>query len=197
MITLSEVVETYRRMNDQELIDLAIFEERKLNAEAKAVLKTELSKRRLCESFIRSIDAQRSLYTEVEFLRYSDMLAKLDCPICKKTNGSISSTTTAEVISMVIITEYWTTLKIGCRSCLDKANKNAIIKSAVFGWWGIPYGVIRTVQSLMLNVKHRRQIQLTSNSGFRDFVHKNIGVLEAYGENHEQLLKNLIRLNGL
>jgi hypothetical protein len=56
---------------------------------------------------------------------------------------------------------------------------------------------MRTVQSLMLNVKHRRLIQTEANAGFRDFVHKNIGVLEAYGDSREQLLENLIRLNGL
>jgi hypothetical protein len=197
MIPISDVVDTYRKMSDQELIDLSIFEARSLTTHAKAVLKLELSDRRLGEPFIRSIDAQRSLYTEDEFLRYSNMLAQLDCPICKESNGRLNSTLTGEVISLVVMTEYWTSFKLGCRKCLDKANRNAIIKTAVFGWWGIPFGIIRTVQSLMLNVKHRRLIQTEANSGFRDFVVKNVGVLEAYGGSRERLLENLIRLNGL
>jgi hypothetical protein len=138
MIPISDVVDTYRKMSDQEVIDLSILEVRSLTTDAKAVLKMELNDRRLGEPFIRSIDAQRSLYTEHEFLRYSKMLAQLDCPICKKSNGRLNSTLRAEVISLVIMTEYWTSFKLGCSKCLDNANRSAIIKTAVFGWWGYP-----------------------------------------------------------
>jgi len=195
---VEDFAETYNGMSSQELTDLAVQGGKSLIPEAKIALKTALHERGIGENIIAAIDVQKTLYTEFEFLEYCDMLACLRCPICQRENGRLNATITAEVISIVLLTEYWTSLKIGCSSCLDKAIRKAIIKTAIFGWWGIPFGIIRTIQSLALNIKHQRHNHSPEpNLAFRDFVHRNIGVLDAYRDSPELAMKHLIRLNEL
>jgi hypothetical protein len=63
---------------------------------------------------------------------------------------------TSEVISFIVFTQYKKKIKVGCGHCLDKANENALIKSTVLGWWGLPWGIIRTPGAISTNLKSKR-----------------------------------------
>lgn len=64
--------------------------------------------------------------------------------MCKSTEEKLNATATASVNSFIIITNYEKDLRIACPICLNKANNKAMLKAALLGWWGFPWGIIRT-----------------------------------------------------
>jgi hypothetical protein len=97
-----------------------------------------------------------------------------------------------DVFSVIILTHYSKKFKIACPHCLDKANSEATAKSAVLGWWGIPWGIVRTIQAIVNNVKSRKTHHWEEpNPYLRGFVLSRIGQLEAY-KNDEGRLREII-----
>ena len=95
---------------------------------------------------------------------------------------------TASVISFIIITNYEKDLKIACPNCLDRANNKAMLKSALLGWWGFSWGIIKTTQALLSNIKMKKQNRLAKpNDLFNAFVLGKIGRLEANKNNPTKL----------
>ncbi len=56
------------------------------------------------------------------------------------------------VWSVIFYSQYQKRMKIACGSCLGKANMGALSKSLLLGWWGFPWGIIYTLQSVYLNL---------------------------------------------
>jgi hypothetical protein len=105
---------------------------------------------------------------------------------------------TGEVLSIIFFTRYEKKIKIGCPHCLDKANNKALKKSALLGWWGIPWGIIHTVQAIALNLISKRTNHLPNhNEDLRSFTLSVVGELEAYKGNKEKLQQVLERQNRL
>lgn len=66
-----------------------------------------------------------------------------DCPICSGA-GPVDFHTSHSIWSVVYFTSFKSTPVLCCRRC---GRKNAIKSSAfsaLFGWWGIPFGMIMT-----------------------------------------------------
>jgi len=79
-------------------------------------------------------------------------------------------------------------LKIACPECLDKANGKAITITLLLGWWGFPWGPIKTIQSLGQNNKSKTTNHEDGpNDHLRGFVTANIGAFEMYKNNKEKL----------
>ena len=77
---------------------------------------------------------------------------------------------------------------IGSPDALDKANTNALIKTAILGWWGIPWGIIRTIQAINLNIKNKRSNRVDGpNDYLRSFVLSRVGQIEAFKDNPNKL----------
>jgi len=103
---------------------------------------------------------------------------------------------TATVVSYVIMTSSEEQLVIACPDCLDKANKDATIKSALFGWWGFPSGIYRTIKALLHNKKMAGQTRLAEpNEYFKGFVLAQVGTIEANKTNSERLRSLVKYLN--
>lgn len=95
---------------------------------------------------------------------------------------------TSEVMSFVFFTQYSRTLKIGCPRCLDRASNSALVKTTLLGWWGIPWGLIRTIQAMGHNIKSKRTNHLdTPNDYLRSFILSKVGQFETYKDNKEKL----------
>lgn len=74
-------------------------------------------------------------------------------------------------------------VRVGCPDCLDKLNNSALNKTVAFGWWGFPWGVIRSIQAITLNIKSKHSNHMDSPNQFlRSFVLFNIGQLVAFKE---------------
>jgi hypothetical protein len=197
-IDIKFVQETYQRMSDDELIRIATQDASGLPPEAMEVVKTEIQKRGLDQNITKGLEAQNKTYTIKEVDAYCDIVRNLSCPTCGNTTERLNVTMTGEVISVLFFTSYVKRTKIGCPPCLDKAHNSALLKSALLGWWGIPWGIIRTLQAIVFNLRRKQTNHLQDhNEDLRSFALNVIGELEAYKENKEKLQQILARQNRL
>jgi predicted nucleic-acid-binding Zn-ribbon protein len=168
-------------MSDSELIYSVTQNAGGLTPEALEIAKNEIIKRGLNPGLSKALDVQNKTYTVEELHVYCNLVNSLSCPICHKKGDRLNGTLTAEVMSFIILTRYKKKIHIGCPNCLDKLNNAALTKTIVFGWWGFPWGIIRSVQAIITNIKSKRTHHLdTSNQFLMSFVLSNIGQLEAY-----------------
>ena len=196
-IDIKFVEETYQRMSDEDLIRIATREASGMTPEAMEVIKSEINKRGLNENIIEAVLAQNKEYTIEEIDHYCDMVRELSCPICGETENRLNATITGEVISFVFFTSHTRKIKVGCPNCLDKLNDNALTKTALLGWWGIPWGIIKTVQYIVLNIDNKRlNHSLEHNDSLRSFTINCIGELELYKDNKEKL-QNIVAIQNV
>lgn len=187
-IDIEFVRQTYQKMTDEELVRVATQDAAGLTPEAQEVVKEEVHRRNLDLNIIRGVEAQNRNYTIEDVDKYCEMIQKLNCPTCKDPYHNLNGTMTGEVVSYIFLTQYRKKIKIGCPGCLDKANNTALIKTTTLGWWGIPWGIIRTIQSIALNLKSKRTNHIdTPNKFLRSFVLSKVGQLETYKGDKEKI----------
>ena len=187
-IDLEFVRQNYQRMSDEELVRAATQDAAGLTPEAQQVVKEEIQRRKLDANIVKGIEAQNRTYTLQEVDTCCDIIQRLNCPVCQGSFQKLNATLTGEVVSFIIMTQYKKKIKVGCPGCLDKANKAALTKTATLGWWGIPWGIIRTIQCISLNIKSKKTNHLDAPNNFlRIFVLSKIGQLEIYKNNKEKL----------
>jgi hypothetical protein len=197
-IDIKFVQERYKQMSDDELIRIATQDAYGLTPEAMEVVKGEIQKRGLDENISKGVEAQNKEYTIEEIDAYCDLVSNLACPSCSGTTERLNATLTGEVMSFLFFTTYDKKIKVGCPHCLDKANNNALTKTAILGWWGVPWGIIRTPQAIALNLKSKRTNHLQDHNDYlRSFTLSVVGELETYKGNKEKLQQVLVRQNGL
>lgn len=197
-IDINFIKDTYSRMPDEELIRIATSDAHGLTPEAIEVINVEIKKRGLDEKLNKGIEAQNREYTIQEIDAYCELLRDLNCPICGNNTERLNATLTCEVISFVFFTTSNNKIYIGCPNCLDNANNKALTKTVLLGWWGIPWGLIKTPKAIVLNMQSKRIIRLQDHSDhMRSFVLSTIGELETYRDNKEKLQQILISKNGL
>ena len=195
-IDIQYVQDTYQQMSNEELIRVATQDAHGLTPEAMEVAKSEIKKRGLDESLVKGVEAQNKTYTPEEVDAYCDILRNVTCPGCGDDSERLNGSMTGEVVSFVFFTQYQKKVRIACPRCLDKATNNALTKTALFGWWGIPWGIIYTIQSIILNLESKNVNHSTDHSNYlRGFALDNIGQLESYKDNKEMLQKMLGRHN--
>jgi hypothetical protein len=91
-------------------------------------------------------------------------------------------------VSIILFTQANKKLRIACPGCLTKANNNALVKTVALGWWGLPWGPIRTIQAIAQNVKSKKSIHSnTPNDYLRSYTLSKIGELETYKSNKDKL----------
>jgi hypothetical protein len=182
------VRQNYQKMTDQELIRVATQDVCGLTIEAQEVVKEEIKQRNLDSNIIRGVEVQNRSLSIEDLDKYCVIIQKLNCPACQSSSQKLNATLTGEVVSYIFLTRYKKKLHIACPDCLDKANNAALTKTAIFGWWAIPWGTIRTIQSILLNLKSKRTNHLdTPNDFLRSFVLSKVGQLETYKDNKEKI----------
>jgi len=186
--------DNYARMSDNELTYIATQDAAGLTPEAMSILKEEIHKRGLGDDIAKGIDAQNKQYSIEELKAYCDIISTLNCPHCNNNTEKLSATVTAMTISLVVITNYEKRVRVGCPSCLKKKNATALIGSLVIGWWGIPWGPIRTLQSVWINISN---MGLHKPDEYNDYMYgyvlTNLGRIEVYKNDRaklQEILKN-------
>ncbi len=187
-IDIKYVRETYERMADNELIRIATRDAEGLTPEAQQVIKEEIIRRKLDINIMKAVEAQNKTFTLDEIDSYCNLIRNLSCPSCGETSRKLNATLTSQVMSFIIFTHWSKKIKIGCPDCLDKANNNALVTSIFLGWWGLPWGIIRTPIAIGRNIKSKRTNRVDfPNDYLRQYALSRIGQLETYRNNQEQL----------
>lgn len=194
--TIDELRENYKGLPDDKLIRLATTEVDGLRPEAIQVMKEEIKRRGLPSGLLNGIDVQTKEISEDELLAYCELLRRRSCPVCNSSSAKLNATITATVVSYIIMTNYEEKLEIACPDCLDKANKDAMIKTALFGWWGFPSGIYRSIKALLHNKKMNGLTRLAGpNEYLKGFVLGQVGTIEANKTNNERLQSLVKNLN--
>lgn len=187
-IDIRFVRENYQRMTDEEFVRIATQDAAGLTPDAQEVVREEVERRKLDKSIIKGVLAQNRSYTIEEIDEYCDLLRNLTCPSCGTTSVKLNGTMTSEVVSYLVITQMTKELKIACPRCLDKANNYATTKTLLLGWWGIPWGIVRTIQAVIHNTRRRKTNRHESpNDYLRGYVLSKIGQLETFKDDKEKL----------
>jgi hypothetical protein len=187
-IDIEFVRETYQKMTNDELIRVATSDAAGLTPDAQEVVKEEIIKRRLDTNIIKGVQAQNKEYTLAEIDRYCEMVRDLDCPSCGSSEQRLNGTLTSQVTSFILFTSYKKELMVACPDCLDKKNNKALTVSLTLGWWGIPWGIIRTIGAIRGNIKSKKTNRVKGvNNHLRSFIFAKMGQVETYRNDKEKL----------
>lgn len=178
---IKNIVESYARMSDRELEISATRNSAGLRPEVIEIIKNELIKRKMNFDILYGVMVQNSKLSMQDILKYAYILRTIPCPYCRNPNKKINATVTHTVQSFLIVTTSKKAIKIGCPDCLEKQNNDAILSSAILGWWGFPWGIIKTPIYIWRNFQEKKQNYLdTPNNTFLSFILSRIGEIETY-----------------
>ena len=187
-LDIENIARHYSRISDQELIRISTQDAKGLRPEVFEIIKKELDTRNLNPDLLKGAYAQNKEYSIDELTKYSEFLRNLSCPICGQTNKKLNGTTIYRIKSFLLFTIYKSKPIIACPECLDKNNNKAMISSALLGWWGIPWGLIKTPSFIFRNLKAKKQNHLeNANDALLSFTLSNIGEIETYGTDMEKM----------
>jgi len=187
-VAIELVRQNYQKITDEELVRVATQDAVGLTPEAQEVVRQEIEKRKLDPNIVKGVQAQNLSYSTDDVDAYCKLIQDLNCPVCGSSSEKLNATLTAEVVSYIFVTHYKKRIKVACPKCLDKANNVALLKSATLGWWGIPWGIVRSIQSIIINLKNKRKNHTgIPNESLKRFALSKIGQLETYKDNKEKL----------
>ncbi len=193
-VDLSTIIARYEGMSDDELVNIAMHDAHGLTPATLEIAKAEITKRGLNENMADALEAQNKTYTIEALDFYCGLIQKLRCPACGNASEDLNATIIGEVMSFIVFTHYKKKLVVACPGCLDKTNNSALTKSAIFGWWGLPWGIIRTAQAILLNLKGKETNRLAQpNNYLRRFALSKIGELETYKDDEQYLQQMIVR----
>lgn len=141
----------YARLEDEELRELALVGAETLRPEALELLRSEISRRRMGKEVEAGIQAQLQDLTPDREAELVDRFRRQPCPWCGAANGFLNAFPIAEARSFLFVTSYKKWLSIGCATCIRRAAAKATTTTFLLGWWGVPWGPIRTLQALVAN----------------------------------------------
>jgi hypothetical protein len=188
MVSEAQLKENYRRLPDAKLLRIASESATTLRPEALLLLKEELNARGLLADVEQAIEVQFRVVSEADIAAYCALLQAQPCPVCRSTAQPLNATLTSKVMSFLVLTTWKKQFAIACPTCLDKLHRDATTTSALLGWWGVPWGVLRTIQALIANSKMAKANHAPYPSDLlKAFVANNIGKIEAVRDNPGEL----------
>ena len=184
----------YFSISDEQIEELILYELKDLTPEALSVLKIELGKRELSQDLQSILDAQirtneREVSTE-EINALMRNIYKLPCPICGENKNFINAAETMIVKSFLIFTSHRKFLLFGCSDCIATAAKSSLIKSLFMGWWGFPWGLIKTPEAIFLNLNAMKCKEPTKI--FIKLIKDNASFIKANANDRERLNQLLL-----
>lgn len=141
---------------------LVSFEQLKAEAEVSYKKRIAQTERDLAGPHGKTVSQQDTAsrqYSYSDVVNYANLLRGLPCPICGSTAQPLNGSTAHTVTSLIFFTWSRKKPRIACPTCLTRKNNLAILHTVLLGWWGFPWGLIKTPQYLYLNIKARKQIK--------------------------------------
>ncbi|MDD5184174.1 MAG: hypothetical protein PHS84_02825 [Paludibacter sp.] len=187
-IDLDQIRKNYESFEDYKIEHLAKNEAGSLRPEVVPILKEEIRKRGLDSNLIIGIESQTKELTEAELNELKSKIAKLACPECGQHHTPLTGIIIREVKSIVVITQYKKTPVILCPTCAQKKRKDAMISTALLGWWGIPSGIFQTLHALISSLTDNKKRDIISDSILTQFAIINIGEIRTNWDKENELV---------
>ena len=178
--SIDQLLNRYRNMSDEEIEQIAYYEAKTLTPEALKILEAEIKRRSLTQDFQAIVDIQEKGLTEEELNELTEKVSGLPCPVCFRKANKLNASKIATAQSVILVTTFDDPLLIACPDCIIESAKRATKKTLLFGWWGIPWGPIRTIQALSINSESKninRYSQPTPE--FIEFIKTNAPAIKA------------------
>jgi hypothetical protein len=187
---LTDVTNQIEKMGNYDLVRIIKREAGVLKPEVLHLLEKQIIKRNLYSDDIKRVITQAKKYPNAQLEIYAEELRKIPCPICsltcKKLNGTIAYT----VKSFLLFTSFGKRTVIACPECLDNENNNSITSTMLLGWWGLPWGLLKTPIYIYRNIKIKSQNHLERpNETLLSFTLMNIGEIETNIGNSEKMTR--------
>jgi len=193
---IEQLKATYKNLTDDKLASLALFEADSLRPEALKALMSEIKNRGFDENIIRAVNAGSIIPGSDEFAQYVSIIRSLPCPVCGAEHLPLNAAEMYTVTSFIVFTAYKSTFLIACPACLKKAVDQATFTTRLFGWWGLPWGIFRSVQALNKNSKALKKIELGDpTETLISFIKTNIVVIESIRNDRQSLRLMLSGIN--
>jgi hypothetical protein len=74
-----------------------------------------------------------------------------ECPQCGGM-GPVDVHRAHTVYSFISVTKWQSVPIVSCRGCATRQQYRSILKSALLGWWGVPYGLLLTPLQIGRNI---------------------------------------------
>lgn len=153
----SSIADRFRQMPSERLMQIAIHEADGLTPEAQDALDAELEARGADARVRNAVQAQRDALTDPDRDLLAAAIQRLPCPECGRAEAPINAGIVADAASFVLFTTDNREVVIACADCRGTRAKRAIWKTALFGWWGFPWGPIQSVRALRHDIRTLRQ----------------------------------------
>ena len=190
---LKDIEEIYSKKSDSELIHIATQKAQGLRPGVLEIIENEIKKRNLNPNILEGAKAQNREYSLAEITELSQKLRSLPCPMCGNKTSKLNGTVMHTVKSFILFSSFRKEPIIACPDCLDKKNQESITSTALLGWWGFPWGILKTPIYIYNNIKEKRQNRISeANDTLLGFTMQNIGQIETYKEDSEKL-KQIIK----
>ncbi|BDD08693.1 hypothetical protein FUAX_11250 [Fulvitalea axinellae] len=167
-------------MDDDKLERIAANDTAELMPEVVEVLKEEIERRGLGEGLLAGVETMADggpAEEEVEL--FVKRLKSVPCPECGAKGKDNSGIIVRSVMSFILLTTYSAQPKVCCPDCAKRKKLNALIKTVLLGWWGIPVGLFRTPLSLWQTYRDSKQKEGQSEGILLTYVMKDYGYLRA------------------
>ncbi|WP_282037323.1 hypothetical protein [Saccharicrinis aurantiacus] len=196
-LDLELIKKNYEKFEDYKLEHLAKNEAGSLEPEVIPILMAEIKKRGLDPNLEKGIEAQTKEITESEIIEILDKVSGLKCPECGGKSNPLKGSLIRSVKSFIIFTNYKKTPIISCQECANKKRKSALTSTIILGWWGIPWGIIRTPQTIINYFVDKNKLKEISESILTGFVIENIGEIRTNWESEDELVEFIDHQNKL
>ncbi|HLA64485.1 MAG TPA: hypothetical protein VK610_08645 [Rhodothermales bacterium] len=167
----------YRSLPDERLLQIAMHEAGGLVPEAVGVLLAETEARGLVvPGGVRTLARSSA---EIDAL--IDAVRVRPCPHCGGRLRPLNAGRVAQAMSLLLFTHYQERIEVACPDCLARKARHSLWFTVVLGWWGFPFGPIRSVQALVHDGRTLRQRRSDAASPtLRSFVEQNQGLAVAF-----------------
>jgi len=190
---LKDIAAIYSKKTDSELIYIATEKAQGLRPGVLEIIDNEIKKRNLNPNILEGAKAQNRVYSLEEIKELSQKLRILPCPLCGNKTAKLNGTVMHTAKSFILFSTFRKEPIIGCPDCLDKKNQDSITSTALLGWWGFPWGILKTPFYIYNNIKEKKYNRISEpNNTFLRFTLLNIGQIETYKEDAEKL-KQIIK----
>jgi hypothetical protein len=177
---LSALKLRYRKLSDEDIERLANYEAGGLTPDAFQILKMEIERRGLPKELSIAADIQAKGLSEGDHLELMRKLAMFPCPLCNKKQVALNAFNTMIVKSILVFTKTEVSLIIGCPVCISAIAKSSLIKSLLLGWWGIPFGPIKVIHSVFVNLRAMNAgAKIGPTKEFKEFIEPKAAAIKA------------------
>lgn len=137
-------------------MSIAVSEAAGLRPEALKVRRGELRRRKLDDQTSQAIEAQLAPPDRARFDALVERFRALPCPRCGDQGLPLNGFLVARARGNILFAHYQKELVIGCPECIVGAAKEADKRTALLGWWAIPWGPIHSLRAFRANAAARR-----------------------------------------